>query len=309
MKILLTGANGFIGEYLYDALKVKGHEIQTVTRNSEPKFGNKNIACDLEQESNLDHIIGENEVVVHLAGRAHVMSDMGANKAEVYKSANTDVTRKLAESAHRMGVRRFVFLSSVKVNGEKTQYNCPFTLDATPNPQDDYGISKLRAENALRSACANTSMDYVIIRTPLVYGKGVKANFASLNRIVQSGIPLPFAAINNQRSFISLYNLVDVLTLSITSSKAPNSTLFVSDGQDLSTPDLVKAIAHSHGVRARLFWVPEVILRTFAELFRKVGLYSRLCDSLTVDISQTRKELQWNPRYSVLESLEKMSKP
>jgi nucleoside-diphosphate-sugar epimerase len=115
MKILLTGANGFIGEYLYEALKANGHEVQTVTRNSEPKFGNKNIACDLEQKSNLDHIIGENEVVVHLAGRAHVMSDTGANKAEAYKSANTDVTRKLAESAHRKGVRRFVFLSSVKV--------------------------------------------------------------------------------------------------------------------------------------------------------------------------------------------------
>jgi nucleoside-diphosphate-sugar epimerase len=142
-----------------------------------------------------------------------------------------------------------------------------------------------------------------------VYGKGVKANFASLNRIVQSGIPLPFAAIKNQRSFISLYNLVDVLTLSTTSSKASNSTLFVSDGQDLSTPDLVKAIAHSLGVRARLLWVPAVVLRAFAGLFRKVNLYSRLCDSLTVDISETREKLQWIPRYSVLESLEKMSKP
>ena len=309
MKILLTGANGFIGEYLYDALKVNGHEIQTVTRNSEPKFGNKNIACDLEQESNLDHIIGENEVVVHLAGRAHVMSDMRANKAEAYKSANTDVTRKLAESAHRMGVRRFVFLSSVKVNGEKTEYNCPFTLDDTPNPQDDYGISKLRAEDALRSICAKTSMEYVIIRTPLVYGKGVRANFASLNRIVQSGLPLPFAAIKNKRSFISLYNLVDALILSMTNSEASNSTLFVSDGEDLSTPDLVKAIAHSHGVHAKLLRVPVIVLKTLAALFRKRDLYSKLCDSLTVDIGQTIKQLQWNPRYSVLESLEKMSKP
>lgn len=309
MKILLTGANGFIGEYLYEVLKINGHEIQTVTRKSEPKFGNKNIACDLEQVSNLDHIIGENEVVVHLAGRAHVMSKTGVNEAEAYKSANTDVTRKLAESAHRMGVRRFVFLSSVKVNGEKTEYNCPFTLDDTPNPQDDYGISKLRAENALRSACANSSMDYVIIRTPLVYGKGVKANFASLNRIVQSGAPLPFAAIKNQRSFISLYNLVDALILSMTNSEASNSTLFVSDGEDLSTPDLVKAIAHSHGVHAKLLRVPVIVLKTLAALFRKRDLYSKLCDSLTVDIGQTIKQLQWNPRYSVLESLEKMSKP
>ena len=309
MKILLTGANGFIGEYLYEALKINGHEIQTVTRDSEPKFGNKNIACDLEQVSNLDHIIGENEVVIHLAGRAHVMSDMGADKAEAYKSANTDVTRKLAESAHRMGVRRFVFLSSVKVNGEKTNHNRPFTLDDTPNPQDDYGISKLRAEDALRSVCAGTSMEYVIIRTPLVYGKGVRANFASLSRIVQSGIPLPFAAIKNKRSFISLYNLVDALILSMTNSEASNSTFFVSDGEDLSTPDLVKAIAHSQGSRRMLLWVPVIILRTFAEIFRKADLYSRLCDSLTVDISQTRKQLQWNPRYSVRESLEKMSKP
>jgi nucleoside-diphosphate-sugar epimerase len=309
MKILLTGANGFIGEYLYEALKANGHEVQTVTRNSEPKFGNKNIACDLEQKSNLDHIIGENEVVVHLAGRAHVMSDTGANKAEAYKSANTDVTRKLAESAHRKGVRRFVFLSSVKVNGEKTQYNCPFTLDDTPSPQDDYGISKLRAENALRSVCTRSSMDYVIIRTPLVYGKGVRANFASLSRIVQSGAPLPFAAIKNKRSFVSLYNLVDALVLSMTSSEASNSTLFVSDGEDLSTPELVRAIAHSQGSRTILLWVPAVVLRAFAGLFRKVNLYSRLCDSLTVDISETRKKLQWIPRYSVLESLEKMSKP
>ena len=309
MKILLTGANGFIGEFLYEALKINGHEIQTVTRNSEPKFGNKNIACDLEQLSNLDHIIGENEVVMHLAGRAHVMSDTGANKAEAYKSANTDVTRKLAESAHRMGVRRFVFLSSVKVNGEKTHHNRPFTLEDTPNPQDDYGISKLRAEDALKSVCAKTSMEYVIIRTPLVYGKGVRANFASLNRIVQSGIPLPFAAIKNKRSFVSLYNLVDALVLSMTSSEASNSTLFVSDGEDLSTPDLVRAIAHSRGSRTMLFWVPAVVLRAFAGLLRKVNLYSRLCDSLTVDISETRKKLQWIPRYSVLESLKKMSKP
>ena len=152
-------------------------------------------------------------------------------------------------------------------------------------------------------------MEYVIIRTPLVYGKGVRANFASLSRIVQSGIPLPFAAIKNKRSFISLYNLVDALILSMTNSEASNSTFFVSDGEDLSTPDLVKAIAHSQGSRRMLLWVPVIILRTFAELFRKADLYSRLCDSLTVDISQTRKQLQWNPRYSVRESLEKMSKP
>jgi nucleoside-diphosphate-sugar epimerase len=208
-----------------------------------------------------------------------------------------------------MGVRRFVFLSSVKVNGEKTHHNRPFTLDDIPNPQDDYGISKLRAENVLRSVCTRSSMDYVIIRTPLVYGKGVRANFASLSRIVQSGVPLPFAAIKNKRSFISLDNLVDALVLSIDNSEASNSTLFVSDGEDLSTPDLVRAIAHSQGSRTILLWVPTVVLRAFAGLFRKVNLYSRLCDSLTVDISETKKKLQWIPRYSVSDSLEKMLKP
>jgi len=307
MKILLTGANGFIGEYLYDVLKFEGHEIETVTRRCETRFGDENTACDLEQTLDLDPIIGENEVVIHLAGRAHVMTEAKTNQRQVYESANSEVTRRLAESALRQGVHRFVFLSSVKVNGERTRHDRPFTNGDTPNPQEHYGHSKMIAEEALRNVCEGSSMDYVIIRTPLVYGKGVRANFASLIRIVKFGFPLPLKAIKNQRSFISLYNLGDAISKSITVPTASNSTLLVSDGQDLSTPDLAKAIARAYGLKIVLIWVPTTLLKVIALLFKKFDWYSRLCDSLTVDIEETKTLLQWTPRFSVAESLKKMA--
>jgi nucleoside-diphosphate-sugar epimerase len=309
MKILLTGANGFVGRHLYALLKSEGHEVRALTRVASSLYGNDNIECDLERTENLDSIVTGCDVIIHLAGRAHVMNDGKFDAAAAYASANTDVTRRLAESASKCGIRRFVFLSSVKVNGESTPMDKPFSASDNPQPQDQYGISKLHAEQQVQRVAGATAMDYVIIRTPLVYGPGVRANFASLIKLTLSGIPIPLGAVRNKRSLISVQNLCTALLRAATIPGPINATVLVSDGDDLSTPQLVRAIARAHNVPARVFWFPLGILNIVSVLTRKQSLFQRLCGSLTVDISESKRLLQWSPEVSVDESMRMMAQP
>ena len=258
MKILVTGANGFIGTQLSETLANSGHQVRSTARSLTPNGSTTRelITCDLESADNLDHLMTGCDAIVHLAGRAHVMSDDPATSESLYVSANVNVTRKLAQSAARPGVKRMILMSSVKVNGESTTIKTPFTSQDTANPQDPYGRSKTQAEQALWDIASTSELEGVVIRPPLVYGPGVRANFASLIGIVDRGIPLPLGSIRNKRSFVSIDNLIDCIGAALQSPNAGGQTFLVSDGQDLSTPELISSIASALHKSPMLIPVP-----------------------------------------------------
>lgn len=241
--------------------------------------------------------------VVHLAARVHVMKDVSEDPLTEFRRVNVDGTLNLARQAAAAGVKRFVFISSVKVNGESTQLGQPFTEAGVPNPQDAYGVSKHEAEQGLHQIAADTGIEVVIIRPPLVYGPGVKANFAALMSAVQRGWPLPLGAVHNQRSLVALDNLVDFIVTCINHPQAANQTFLVSDGQDLSTTELVRGMARAVGVPARLLPVPVWALQAGARLLGKGDAVQRLCGNLQVDISKARELLGWIPPVSVEDGL------
>jgi UDP-glucose 4-epimerase len=307
MKILVTGANGFVGSQLSEALAKSGHEVRNTARSLAPNISPTGalITCDLESTDNLDHLTTGCDAIVHLAGRAHVMSDNPATSESLYVSANVDVTRKLAQSAARTGVKRMILMSSVKVNGESTTINTPFTAQDIPNPQDPYGRSKTQAEQALWEITSTSDLEGVVIRPPLVYGPGVRANFASLIGIVGRGLPLPLGSIQNKRSFVSLDNLVDLISTTVQSPNAAGNTFLVSDGHDLSTPELVRSIASALDQSPKLFPFPSALLKLAATASGKRGAYDRLCGSLTVDIALTKQKLSWTPPFTVQDSMQR----
>ena len=231
------------------------------------------------------------------------MRDKEANPLSAFRDANVKGTLNLAHQAAAAGVKRFVFLSSVKVNGECTQAGCPFTEADAANPKDAYAQSKHEAELGLRQLAAHSGMEVVIIRSPLVYGPGVKANFAALLRAVQHGWPLPFGAVRNQRSMVGLDNLVDFIVVCTSHPKAANQTFLLSDGYNLSTPELVRGLALAAGVHARLLPVPMWVLQAGAMLLGKSNAVQRLCGNLEVDISKASNLLGWAPPVSVDEGL------
>jgi UDP-glucose 4-epimerase len=235
------------------------------------------------------------DVVVHLAGRAHVTSD---DSQEKYRIANEFITQRIANTAAKNGISRFVYLSSIKVNGESSNPGIPIRQSDTPNPSDNYGRSKLAAEQGLQEICLVNNMEYVIIRPVLVYGKGVKANFSALISAVKRGLPLPIAGVKNTRSMIGINNLIDLIVNTCTNPKAANQTLLASDGDDISTPALVRLIAKSLNRPARIFPFPTSILRLFASVIGRSSTIDKLTGSLSVDISHTMNSLNWQPPFS-----------
>jgi nucleoside-diphosphate-sugar epimerase len=231
------------------------------------------------------------------------MHDTSENPLEAFREVNVRGTLNLAQQAAEAGVKRFIFISSIKVNGEFTGPGHPFTEADTPNPQDAYGVSKHEAEQGLCQIAAATGMEVVVIRPPLVYGPGVKANFASLMRAVKRGWPLPLGAIHNQRSLVALDNLVDFIITCITHPQAANQTFLISDGEDLSTTDLVRRMAQVAGVPARLVPVPVWALEGAGRILGKGDAVQRLCGSLQIDSSKARKILCWEPKISLQEGL------
>ena len=286
MSLLITGSTGFVGRALVKRL------------------GDKQASLDTRSDSAAWHkaLVGIT-TVVHLAARVHIMSDSAADPLAEFRAVNVDDTLNLARQAAAAGVKRFVFISSVKVNGESTQPGRPFTESDALNPQDTYGQSKHEAEQDLRQLAADTGIEVVIIRPPLVYGPGVKANFAALMSAVQKGRPLPLGAIHNQRSLVALDNLVDFIITCIHHPNAANQTFLVSDGHDMSTTELVRGMAHAADVPDRLLSVPVWALQAAARLLGKGDAVQRLCGSLQVDISKARSLLGWNPPVSVDEGL------
>ena len=307
MKILITGATGFVGAQLSETLTNSGHDVRDTARSLAPSGPTTRelLTCDLESAENLDHLTTGCDAIVHLAGRAHVMSDNPATSESLYISANVDVTRKLAQSAARTGVKRMILMSSVKVNGESTTIGSPFTSQDTPNPQDPYGRSKTQAEQVLWDIASKSELEGVVIRPPLVYGPGVRANFASLIGIVDRGIPLPLGSIRNKRSFVSIDNLIDCIATALQSSNAAGQTFLVSDGNDLSTPELIRSIASALHKSPTLFPFPPVLLKLAATSAGKRSAYDRLCGSLTVDIALTKQKLSWTPPFTVQDSMQR----
>jgi nucleoside-diphosphate-sugar epimerase len=243
------------------------------------------------------------EAIVHLAARVHVMNDLRGDSFAEFREVNLAGTLNLARQAAEAGVKRFVFLSSVKVNGESTSPGHPFSEQDIPAPQDSYSISKLEAEDFLRQLSIETGMAVTIIRPPLVYGYGAKANFQKMLYWLDKGVPLPFGAIRNQRSFVALDNLVNFIQICIVHPSAANQTLLVSDGEDLATTDLLRRIGLALGKPARLVPVPMGLLYLVAALIGKKAIVQRLCGSLQVDISKASDLLNWTPPLDVDEGL------
>jgi UDP-glucose 4-epimerase len=240
---------------------------------------------------------------MHCAARVHVMAESVADPLAEFRRVNVQGTLNLARQAAAAGVRRFVFVSSIKVNGEATQLGRPFMADDAPAPLDAYGVSKMEAEQGLLETARQTGMEVVIIRPPLVYGPGVKANFAAMMRWLRCGVPLPLGAIHNQRSLVALDNLVDLIVTCLTHPAAANQTFLVSDGEDVSTTELLRRMGQALGRPARLIPVPVSWLKLAATLVGKPDVAQRLCGSLQVDIEKTRRLLVWTPPISLDEGL------
>lgn len=307
MKVLLTGATGFIGGAVMRRLLADGkHIVRAALRCSEarlPVAVESFQVGDLLADTDWQDAVAAVDVVVHAAARVHVMHDAVADPLAEFRRINVEGTLSLARQAAQAGVRRFVFISSIKVNGEQTLPGVPFTEKDAPAPVDPYGISKYEAEQGLRALADETGMELVIIRPVLVYGPGVKANFLSMMRWLCRGIPLPLGAIHNKRSLVALDNLVDLIVACIEHPAAANQVFLVSDGEDLSTTELLGRMAATLDVPARLVPVPERLLALGAAMLGRQGFSRRLLGSLQVDISKARELLGWTPCVSVDEAL------
>ncbi len=310
--ILVTGGTGLVGGALIARLMRDVVDVRVAAMRPGAAFTNGTdvaLVGDLSGQTDwLAALIGV-DAVIHTAARMHVMHDAATAPLSEYRRVNVQGTLHFARQAAAAGVKRFVFLSSIKVNGEATQVGQTFMADDAPGPQDPYGISKMEAEQGLREISAQTGMEVVIIRPPLVYGPGVKANFQAMMRWLNRGLPLPLGAVtHNRRSLVALDNLVDLIVTCIAHPAAANQTFLVSDGEDLSTTDLLRRMGQALGKPARLLPVPPALLKLGAALIGKPELAQRLCGSLQVDISKTRQLLGWTPPVSVDEGLRRAAK-
>lgn len=308
MRVMVTGATGFVGSVLVSRLAATPScEVRAVCRTppSAPTAGIEwVVGPELGPDADWRPLLVGVDVVVHLAARVHVMNAAGPAAAQQFSRTNVEGTRRLALQATDAGVRRFVFLSSVKVNGEQGRFN----EESPAAPADPYAESKSEGERVLRELARRAPLEVVILRPPLVYGPGVKANFRSLLHAVRRGIPLPLGGIANSRSLVSVDNLVDLIVVCLDHPAAASETFLVSDGEDLSTPALVRRLAAAAGCRARLVPVPRWGLRLAGALSGQTPAIERLTGSLEVDISKARRVLGWQPPFSVDEGLRKAAR-
>jgi UDP-4-keto-D-QuiNAc 4-reductase len=302
-RALVTGALGFVGRTFCEALAQSGYVVRAALRTECPTpacISEKVVVGDIATITDWRAPLRNVDVVVHLAARAHVLHDSSAN-SNLYVATNVRGTECLAEESARAEVRRFVYLSSVKVNGEETTGDA-YTADDEPDPQDAYGASKRLAEQCVRAVAQRTRMEAVVVRSPLVYGPGVRANFLRLLRWVDRQWPIPLGAVLNARSIVGVWNLSDLL-VRVLGHPAASGTWMVSDGEDLSTPELMERIGRAMHRPVRLVSVPVGVLKGVGRLIGRKAEMARLCGSLTVNIDKTRRELGWSPPMTVDEGL------
>ncbi len=300
--ILVTGANGFVGHQLCEELAKQGFPVRAASRAKESLsvIGFENIkVSDIDSHTDWTAALSQVKTVIHLAARVHVMNDDATNPLDEFLRVNLHGTVNLAQQAANVGVRRFVYVSSIKVNGEYTIEDRPFAEACTPNPQDHYAISKLKAEHALEAIGVDTGMEIVIVRPPLIYGPGVKANFLNLIKLIDKSLPLPLGSIHNSRSMVYVGNMVSALVACATHRDAANQIYLVSDGEDISTPQLVDKISTALNSRNRTFYFPIFLIYFAATLFGKRATIQRLTQSLIIDSTKIRKELGWQPPFTL----------
>ena len=311
MRTFVTGASGFVGRTLIHTLSLRSHEIVAAMRAapSDRDTPSNSVAIgDINATTNWSAALHGADAVVHLAARVHVMRDTAIDPLAEFRRVNTDGTLNLARQAAAAGVKRFIFLSSIGVNGNSTSQGKIFTENSASLPHDPYSVSKHEAEVGLRAISKSTGMEIVIIRPTLVHGSKAPGNFGKLTRLVAKGLPLPLASIQNRRSFVGIDNLVDFIITCLEHPAAANETFLVSDGEDLSTPDLIRRMARAMDRPARLLPVPKSVLMAAAAMLGKRDMAQRLCGSLQVDISKSRALLGWNPPVSVDEGLRRAVK-
>lgn len=292
---LITGASGFVGGHLIAEMEQRGLPVRGVTRSVVPSLVTvPSYGPEMAWREYLNGV----DAIVHLAARVHVMRETAADPLSVFREANVEATINLARQAAEAGVRRFIFVSSIKVNGERTEPGKPFTADDPPNPQDPYGVSKAEAEAALMALGQQTGLEITIIRPPLVYGPGVRGNFRSLIKWAASGAPSIFPLVKNKRSFIHTANLCNLLITVLDHPNAVNRIFLASDGRDLSTHDLLMQLALASGRKTKGIPIPPTILRGLGILTGNRDTVQRVIDNLQVDISTTCRLLDWNPASS-----------
>lgn len=306
MRVLITGANGFIGKALCERMHSDGWHVRRALRNIECDIataeGIESIQINsIDQDTDWQDALKGIDTVVHLAARVHVMKDSSRDPLAAFRRVNVDGTRHLARAASSARVKRFVYISSIKVNGEESDRE--YSESSMSNPQDPYAVSKWEAEQALHHVSDETGLNAVILRPPLVYGSGVRANFLSLMKIVDRGIPLPFAGIKNLRSQIFLNNFIDAILICSTHPGAVGQTYMVSDDDDVSTAELIRRIGFSLDVKARLFNFPAFLLQFAGVLTGNSQSVKRVLKSLTVDITKIKKELEWKAPYTMEQGL------
>jgi nucleoside-diphosphate-sugar epimerase len=300
-RVLITGANGFIGTNLCKRLSGENFHVCGAIRPGKSSFLPERVEAvpikSIDGDTDWKNILENIHTVVHLAARVHVMKDSVSNPFDEYRKTNVMGSERLAQTAAECGVKRFIFMSSVKVNGEENVR--AYNEGDAPFPKDSYGISKMIAENRLRDIASKTGMELVILRPPLVYGPGVKSNFLYLIKTVHKGRPLPLSKVYNRRSFIYIENLVDAVITCIKHPGAAGQTYFVSDDEDISTADLIRKIASALNKSPRIFPFPRLLLFTIGKIIGKGSSVERLIGSLTVDISKIRQELGWKPTVTM----------
>ncbi len=309
-KILVTGATGFIGQAVVKKLLALAFSVSAAVRSVSPALPNSLTQIEIGDLASLpedNSFLQGIDVVIHIAARAHIMNETESEPLAEFRKINTTATLNLAVQAAEAGVKRFIFISSIKVNGESTTRSLAFTSESTLIPTDPYALSKFEAEHGLLSLTKNTRMEVVIIRPPLVYGPGVKANFLTMINWVDTGIPLPLGAIHNKRSLIALDNLVSFICHCINHPKAGNEVFLISDGEDISTTQLLKKVAKALHKKSRLLPVPVRLMRIVARLIGKQAIASRLFDSLQINSAKARELLDWQPVVTMDEQLRKIT--
>lgn len=307
-RVLITGANGFVGSVLSEQLVTEGFIVRgayrsKLTADSRPNIIEKTIVGDINSNTDWQKALREVDIVIHLAARVHVMQETETDPLSAFKAVNTQGTINLAEQAANSGIKRLIFLSTIKVNGE--QSDKVYSVSDQINPSDPYALSKWQGEQGLQAIGKKSDMAVVIIRPSLVYGPQVKGNFLRLIKLIQKGLPIPLASVKNKRSMVSIDNLCDLIKTCIQHTKADGEVLLVSDGHDLSTPELIRLIAINLQKPARLLPFPVGWLNFLATLVHKRQVIERLCGSLQVDIEKNQEILNWQPPFTVSEGIRK----